>query len=109
MLPVASQANWDLYRAAKAGFAALSEDAKTTPHPPVARGHPHRDSLFAFTDGFLYGGHLENLPGAPSLGGWEFWDGFLLDPLSPKAAQLQQAMRTVGLSVSGLNPPNQQA
>jgi hypothetical protein len=41
---------------------------------------------------------LQFLPGSL---GWEFWEGFLRDPLKPKAKELQEAMRTVQLSVSG--------
>jgi hypothetical protein len=43
---------------------------------------------------------LQNLPGPLSLGGWDWWQGFLRDPLSPKATELKEALKTVGVSVS---------
>jgi hypothetical protein len=91
-----AQVSWDFHRAAKAGFAALGDDAKTTHHPPVARGfRPDITDQFASRVG-----HLQYLPGPSSLGGWEFWEGFLRDPLSPTAVELKMAMRTVTLAVS---------
>jgi hypothetical protein len=93
-----AQASWDFHRAAKAGFAALGDDAKTTRHPPVARGPPYPGDLFG---SIMYGGHLQALPGPSSLGGWEFWEGFLRDPLSPSAVKLKEAMKTVNITVSG--------
>lgn len=76
------------------GFQVLADDAKTTQHPPVGRGHPYRYTPYA---SFLYGGDLQDLPGP---GGWAFWEGFLQDPLRPKAKELQEAMRAVRLTVS---------
>lgn len=90
------QANWDLYRAAKAGFAALADDAKSTPHPPKARNKHSPYASYLRIRGSL------DLPGPPALGGWDFWEGFLRDPLNHNAAKLKLAAKAAGLMVSAL-------
>ena len=85
-----AQVSWDFHRAAKAGFAELAEDAKTTKHPPVPQGDNRMRRL---------SGDLADLPGDPSLGGWEFWEAFLRDPLSLNVAKLKEAMLAVRLKV----------
>ena len=92
------QANWDLYRAAKAGFALLGQEAKALPGPdPFRLSTPYHTS---WSVRFKYGGHLRNLPGGPDLGGWGFLEGFLREPLKPTVAQLRKAFELVDMTVS---------
>jgi hypothetical protein len=94
------QVNWDLYRAAKEGWAVLGEDARTVRYPNYPIG---RDAYTPEQGPGWYGNlptdsvDLERLPG-DSLG-WEFWDGFLRDPLKPKAKELEAAMKLLRLKV----------
>lgn len=82
----------------------LREDAKTTPYPPIGREHytPEQGPGWYRSVPTTDGVDLERLPWGPgdSLC-WEFWEGFLCDPLKPKAKELHAAMKLLGLKVGG--------
>lgn len=94
----ASLANWDLYRAAKEGWAVLGEEARTVRYPNYPIG---REAYTPEQGPGWYGNlptdsvDLARLPG-DSLG-WEFWELFLRDPLKPRAKELEAAMKLLRL------------
>lgn len=85
-----SKVCWDFYHAAKAGFEALGHAATEI----YCQGKPAYIPMDVPAKMFELG-----KPSPTSLGGWQFWDCVVQQPMQLKLPQLKDAARYLGLQV----------